>query len=163
MALQFFPMRQVVCASSLAPTDGILATFPNIYISIAVDCAFIVSQKGETIETGIYMMDNMVSMGSANQGSMDLNSVGNAGWLIGWNVVPIDPNLTNLSVEITFIQICTGSVLGSPPIKESGDGYSWLGQLMYTGHQTYSLQVKVTEGLTQVSYYVNWQASVTCN
>jgi len=160
--MHFYPIRKVVQPPLPATANSTDTATPNIYVKIAVDVAYLVSQKGETIDLGIYMMDNMVSLGSSNEGSMDLNTVGHPGWLMGWEVVPIDPCLTNLALEITFIQICTGEVFGSPPQPLSGDGYSWLGELTYQGNQSYAIQIKVTTGLNPISYYINWQATVTC-
>lgn len=161
--MQFFPMQKVVPASSLGPPELASPLAPSIYISIAVDCAYLIGQQGRIIDAGIFMVDNMIMKGSSKQGSMELNTVGDPGSIIGWDVFPIDPYLPNLALEITFIQICTGAVFHSPPIRRSGPGFSWLGQLMTSGQQTYAIQIKVTEGLNPVSYYVNWQASVTCH
>ncbi|MBI1227951.1 MAG: hypothetical protein GC192_22155 [Bacteroidetes bacterium] len=157
--MQFYPNNMVVrqAQSQAMPVAGAELT-PNIYITIAVDVAYVISQQGQSISKGIYLMDNMIANGSMGEGTMEITTIGNAGQVVGWNIVPINPYLNNQTVEITFIQICLGTVFGSPPVQADGNGFSWVAQLIYSGKQAYAIQIKVTEGLTPVSYYVNWEA-----
>jgi hypothetical protein len=161
--IRFYPPRTVVRAPA-ADTSHTQAPaiVPNIFIVIAVDVAYLIGQQGKQISSGIYMMDNRVMQGSSHTGALNLETVGQPGDIVAWNAVPIDPYLPNQRIEITFVQICLGTVFGSPPFPSAGNGYSWLAQLMYPGTQSYAIQIKVTEGLNPVSYYINWQATISC-
>lgn len=139
---------------------------PTIVIEIVVDVAYIVGQQGQTISKGIYMMDNMVNNGSTNEGTMDLKTVGNLGALVGWHVTPTDDNAVAMgqSVIIQGFQVCSGNVFGQAgfPEQQGGSGNYWIGQLMYSGSQTYQIQLEITAGaLRPVSYYINWEASIS--
>lgn len=159
--LQMYPKNTVVRQPEFSPLHAALIDIvPNIYVTIAVDVAYVVGQAGQHISNGIYMMDNSTVTGSLNQGGMMLSTVGRPAQIVAWNIVPINPSIINQSLEITFIQICLGEVFGSPPQKISGKGFSWLAQLMHAGTQTYAIQIKVTEGLNPVSYFVNWEAQI---
>jgi len=147
--MQFFPLNKVVFQPEAKPFTSTINA--DILITIAVDVAYIIKQQGNTVSNGIYMMDNSVA-GSTGEGS--------AGSIIGWNVVPIDPDLPNLDIEISFIQICMGSVFGSPATQLAGNGYTWIAELTYSGKQTYAIQIKMTEGLNSVTYWYNWIATI---
>lgn len=159
--MQFYPIKTVVRQSGQngIPINNAPLT-PNIYISILVDVAYVIGQQGKSITEGIYIVDNTFGNGSSGEGTMEITTVGSVGQLVAWNVFAIDPNLANQQIEITFIQICTGNVFGGAPIKIDGGTYTWLAQLMYAGKQSYAIQIKITEGLTPVSYFINWNANI---
>lgn len=145
---------------------------PQTAITIAVDTAWVASQQGKNISSGIYMMDNMVANGSTGEGTMELSTVCNVGSLIGFNTVPIDAlasTTTGDSVIITGFTVSQGSVFGGsgyprqqPALPNQPDGTYWIGQAMNAGNQTYQIQIVVTVGLLQpVSYFVNWDPFIT--
>ncbi|HTF03549.1 MAG TPA: hypothetical protein VK826_05960 [Bacteroidia bacterium] len=155
----FYPLN-TVCRERVSTP----ALTPNVFIVIAVDVAYLVGQEGIAISDGIYMMDNMVTKHSSGEGSMQLSTVGNVGWLVGWQAVPVATNAAELkqSVVITGFQVCDGNVFGQAgfPLQQPGAS-GWIGQLMYAGTQTYQIQVKVTAGaLRPVSYVINWNATI---
>jgi hypothetical protein len=108
-------------------------------------------------------MDNQVSNGSSGEGTLALSTRADLGSLIGFNVVPINPN-TGDTVIITGFIIQTGSVFGSsgypvrqPPLGSEPPGSYWIGQAMNAGRQTYRIQLKLTVGqLRPVSYFVDF-------
>lgn len=141
---------------------------PQAAIVISVDTAYVASQQGQNISSGVYMMDNMVNNGSANEGQMELSTVVPVGSLIGFETVPVNP-LSGDTVVITGFTVSQGSVFGSqgypqqqPPIGNQPAGSYWIGQAMNAGAQTYQIQIKVTVGLIRpISYYVNWDPFIT--
>ena len=141
---------------------------PQAFITIAVDTAYVASQQGKNIGTGVYMMDNELSNGSTGEGQLELSTVVPVGSLIGFNTVPINP-ASGDQVIITGFTVSQGSVFGGagypqqqPPIGTQPAGSYWIGQAMNTGHQTYQIQIMVTVGtLRPVSYYVNWDPFIT--
>ena len=141
---------------------------PQVAITVAVDTAYVASQQGQNIGSGVYMMDNQVNNGSTNEGQMELSSVVPVGSLIGFETVPINP-LSGDTVVITGFTVSQGSVFGSqgypqqqPPIGSQPAGSYWIGQAMNAGSQTYQIQIKVTVGLIRpISYYVNWDPFIT--
>jgi hypothetical protein len=139
---------------------------PTIGVTIAVDTAYIAATAGTSINTGIYMMDNMFQNGSTNEGQLELHTVGANGNLIGWEVVPIDVNAAanGVSVAITGFTVSQGNVFGSAgyPMQQDPAGTYWIGQLMNQGIQTYQVQIAVTVGaIRPVTYYVNWDPFIT--
>ena len=141
---------------------------PQVAITVAVDTAYVASQQGQNIGSGVYMMDNQVNNGSTNEGQMELSSVVPVGSLIGFETVPINP-LSGDTVVITGFTVSQGGVFGSqgypqqqPPIGSQPAGSYWIGQAMNAGSQTYQIQIKVTVGLIRpISYYVNWDPFIT--
>ncbi|HEX8131769.1 MAG TPA: hypothetical protein VF527_21920 [Pyrinomonadaceae bacterium] len=135
---------------------------PQTAITIAVDTAYVGGQAGKSITQGIYMMDNQLSAGSTGEGTLDLNTHVMLGSLIGFNVVPINPDLGD-QVIITGFAILQGNVFGSsgypeplPPLGSEPAGSYWIGQAMNQGNQTYQLQLELTVGqIRPVKYYVN--------
>jgi len=136
---------------------------PQTAIQVAVDTSYIISQGGQNISQGIYMMDNEVNNGSAGEGSLELHTRTNAGNLIGWEVSPINQN-TGDTVVITGFNVSAGSVFGSQgyPQQENASGSYWVGQAFNAGTQTYQIQIKVTSGgIRPTSYFVNWDPFIT--
>ena len=141
---------------------------PQVAIVIAVDTAYVASQQGQNINSGVYMMDNQVNNGSTHEGQMELNSVVPVGALIGFESVPINP-LSGDTVIITGFTVSQGSVFGSqgypqqqPPIGSQPAGSYWIGQAMNAASQIYQIQIQVTVGLIRpISYFVNWDPYIT--
>ena len=141
---------------------------PQAFITIAVDTAYVASQQGRNINTGVYMFDNQISNGSSNEGQMELSTVVPVGSLIGFNSVPITPNSGD-QVVISGFTVSQGSVFGGagypqpqPSFGKQPDGSYWIGQAMNAGQQVYQIQIKVTVGsLRPISYYVNWDPFIT--
>jgi hypothetical protein len=141
---------------------------PQAFITIAVDTAYVASQQGRNIGTGVYMTDNQLSNGSSNEGQMELSTVVPVGSLIGFNTVPIAPDNGD-QVIITGFTVSQGSVFGGagypqqqPPIGRQPAGSYWIGQALNAGKQIYQIQIKVTVGvLRPISYYVNWDPYIT--
>ena len=134
---------------------------PQTQIAIAVDTAYIASQGGAQISTGIYMMDNQLNRGSSNEGNLELHTTCANGSLIGFEVYPMDVNSGD-TVAITGFNVSQGNVFGGSgyPIQQTPD--YWVAQAMNQGSQTYQIQIKVTTGgLRPVSYYVNWDPFIT--
>jgi hypothetical protein len=154
------PSRLVV-----ALTSGIQV---NSCITIAVDTAYVAAQQGRNIGAGVYMMDNMISNGSSNEGQMELSTKVPVGFTLGFNSVPINP-LSGDQVIITGFNVSQGNVFGSagyprqqPPLATQPPGSWWIGQAMNSGSQTYQIQIAVTVGVIQpVTYYVNWDPFIT--
>ena len=135
---------------------------PPVAITIAIDTSYIISQRGGTVTTGVYMFDNQLDNGSTGEGILELSSCINAGQIIGFEVVPIDPT-TNDTVAITGFNVSQGNVFGSTgyPIPTPKPSY-WLAQAVNAGQQTYQIQVKVTSGgVRSTDYYVNWDPYIT--
>ena len=141
---------------------------PQAFITIAVDTAYVASQQGRNIGTGVYMADNQLSNGSSNEGQMELSTVVPVGSLIGFNSVPIAADNGD-QVIITGFTVSQGSVFGGagypqqqPPIGQQPAGSYWIGQAMNAGNQIYQIQIRVTVGvLRPISYYVNWDPYIT--
>jgi hypothetical protein len=135
------------------------ALTPVIAITIAIDTAYAAAQQGKNLGQCIYMMDNMVSSGSSQEGTLELSTVGPVGSLIGFNSVPIDINAAadGASVAITGFVVSQGNVFGAAGYPRAQRPDYWIGQLMNQGSQTYQIQIKVTVGaLRPVSYFFSW-------
>jgi hypothetical protein len=139
---------------------------PQSAITIAVDTAYVISNGGGLINTGVYMFDNRLTNGSTGESSLELNSKVNLGDLIGFEVVPINPNSQD-KVEITGFQVSSGTVFGSTgfPVPESADRSYWVGQAVNaTQSTTYQIQIRVTTGVIRpVRYYVTWDPFIGTN
>ena len=138
---------------------------PLTAITIAVDTAYVVSQQGQRINEGVYMMDNMEANGSTGEAQMELHTKCSVGSLIGFNAVPINSLSSNQgTVEITGFTVSQGSVFtasGTPQPQDDSGNY-WIGQAVKAGTQTYQIQLKVTNGgLNPTPYYVNWDPFIT--
>jgi hypothetical protein len=138
---------------------------PLTAITIAVDTAYVVSQQGQRINEGVYMMDNMEANGSEDEAQMELHTMCPVGSLIGFNAVPINALSSNKgTVEITGFTVSQGSVFTATgaPQKQDESGDYWIGQAVKAGSQTYQVQLKVTNGgLNPTPYYVNWDPFIT--
>lgn len=140
---------------------------PNASVTVAVDTGYVAAQQGRNINAGVYMMDNMVSYGSSNEGKMELSTVVPVGYTIGFNSVPIN-FLSGDKVVISGFNVSQGSVFGSSgypqvfPLGTEPLGSWWIGQAMNSGSQTYQIQIAVTVGqIRPVTYYVNWDPFIT--
>lgn len=141
---------------------------PDASITIAVDTAYVASQQGRNISQGVYMMDNMVSADSTNEGEMELSTVVAVGNTLGFNSVPLNP-LSGDQVVITGFNVSKGNVFGSngypqqqPALPNQPEGSWWIAQAMNAGRQTYQIQIAVTVGkIRPVTYYVNWDPFIT--
>lgn len=142
------------------------AQAPQTSITIAVDTQYIAAQGGRNIDRGIYMMDNQVNAGSTGEGTLELSTRTPNGSLIGFNVVPINPNSGD-SVVISGFTVSQGSVFGSQgyPMPQSNPpppGSYWIGQATSQGSQTYQIQIEVTTGgIRPTRYFVNWDPFIT--
>jgi len=139
------------------------ATFPNpqTQIAIAVDTAYIASQGGAAISTGIYMMDNQLNRGSSNEGNLELHTNCANGSLIGFSTYPMDVNSGD-TVVITGFNVSQGNVFGGSGYPLQQTPSYWVAQAMNQGSQTYQIQIKVTTGgIRPVSYYINWDPFIT--
>lgn len=142
------------------------ALVPQTTITIAVDTQYIAAQGGRNIGRGIYMFDNQVSAGSTNEGGLELSTRTPNGSLIGFNVVPINPNSGD-TVVISGFTVSQGSVFGSQgyPMQMGTPpppGSYWIGQATAQGSQTYQIQILVTTGgIRPTKYYVNWDPFIT--
>jgi hypothetical protein len=135
---------------------------PYATVTIAVDTAYVAAQQGRNINQGVYMMDNMISNGSSNEGQMELYTVVPVGATIGFNSVPIN-FVSGDKVVISGFNVSAGNVFGSAgypqqfPLGNEPPGSWWIGQAMNAGTQTYQIQIAVTVGaIRPVTYYVNW-------
>jgi len=132
---------------------------PQTQVAIAIDTAYIAATAGQSVNTGIYMMDNQANMDSSGEGSLELTTVCPVGSLIGFTVYPMDVNSGD-KVVITGFNVSQGNVFGNTgyPIQmDPSDGSYWIGQAMNAGRQTYQIQVRVTVGsLRPTNYYINW-------
>jgi hypothetical protein len=136
---------------------------PQTAIEIAVDTSYVISQQGQNIGAGVYMIDNQVNNGSTGEGQMELTTVCNVGDLIGFSVNPLNPN-TRDTVEITGFNVSSGNVFTSAgsPMKQTPS--YWIGQAMNQTSQTYQVQLKVTSGgIRPVSYFINWDPHITAH
>jgi hypothetical protein len=134
---------------------------PQTQIAIAVDTAYIAANAGQTITTGIYMMDNQLNLGSSNEGQLELHTNCNNQSLIGFEVYPMDVNSGD-TVVITGFNVSQGNVFGGSGYPLQINPNYWIGQAMHTGTQTYQIQIKVTTGgIRPVSYYINWDPFIT--
>jgi hypothetical protein len=134
---------------------------PQTQIAIALDTAFIASQGGSWVSSGVYMMDNQANLGSTNEGQLELHTHCNNHSLIGFEVYPMDVNSGD-TVAITGFNVSGGNVFGGAGYPLQQTPSYWIGQAMNTGTQTYQIQVKVTTGgLRPVVYYLNWDPYIT--
>lgn len=161
-----FPNMQVVRSLS----ENTLK--PQTAVTIAVDTAYVASQQGRNITQGVYMMDNMIALGSTSEAQMELHTRMAVGQLIGFHTVPINgEGPSGDTVIITGFTVSQGNVFGSsgyprqqPALPNELAGSYWIGQAMNQGTQTYQIQIKVTVGRLQpVSYYINWDPFITAS
>jgi hypothetical protein len=140
-----------------AANDALVA--PATAISIAVDTAYVVGQAGGQITTGIYMFDNMKSIGSTGEGTLELSTVCSVGDHIGFLVEPIDVRTTD-TVAITGFTVSSGNVFGGPGYPVQVTPSYWVGKAVNAGGpMTYQIQVLVmSDG---VPYYVNWDPFIS--
>ncbi len=141
---------------------------PQTAITIAVDTQYVAAQGGRNISQGIYMFDNQASAGSSGEGTLELSTVTVNGSLIGFEVVPINPN-TGDTVVISGFTVSQGSVFGNQgyPMEQtlpSPEGSYWIGQATSQGSQTYQIQIQITTGgIRPTTYFVNWDPFITSN
>ncbi|WP_306397615.1 AidA/PixA family protein [Telluria beijingensis] len=137
---------------------------PQTQIAIAVDTAYIAATNGQSVGTGIHMMDNQLNMDSSGEGSLELSTVCPVGSLIGFSVYPMDMNSGD-KVVITGFNVSQGNVFGNvgyPIQADPNDGSYWIGQAMNAGRQTYQIQVRVTVGtLRPTNYDIDWDPFIT--
>lgn len=159
-------------ATVTGPSRSLAAASLNVpnSVSIAVDTAYVATVGSGFISQGVYMMDNQSANTSSGEGTTELHTVGNAGQLIGFHVVPIDGEGGNGdTVVITGFTVSQGNVFTAagqpqqqPPLGSDPPGTYWVGQLMNQGTQTYQIQCAVTIGQLQpVTYYINWDPFIT--
>ncbi|HEX8131768.1 MAG TPA: hypothetical protein VF527_21915 [Pyrinomonadaceae bacterium] len=144
---------------------------PQTAITIAVDTEYVASQQGQNISQGIYMFDNQLNAGSTGEGTLELFTQTADESLIGFNVVPMNPN-TGDQVIISGFTVSQGSIWGSqgypeaePSFGSQPAGSYWIGQATSEGpRQTYQIQIKVTTGgLRPATYYVNWDPFIAAS
>jgi hypothetical protein len=134
---------------------------PPTQIAIAVDTAYAAGSGGTTITKGVYMMDNMLEMGSTGEGGMSLWTITPVGSLIGFSAYPID-TASGDSVAITGFEVIKGNVFSSLgyPIEQSTN--YWIGQAMNVGTQGYQIQLCITSGeLHPAKFYIQTQSLLT--
>ena len=146
---------------------------PTVAVSIAVDTAYIAAQASNGFVTsGIYMFDNMLAHGSGQEGTLGLHTVCNVGQLVGFRCVPIDAeqSLGDVVVIKSFLTVSgnvftgAGHPVQQPPLGADPAGSYWVGEAMLAGKEQYTIQVEVTTGVLQkVSYYVQWNATITAS
>ena len=161
--------RHATVSAAVAPKMN-----PQTAITIAVDTQYVAAQQGQNISQGIYLMDNRVNNGSTGEGTLELSTQAQDGNLIGFNVVPINPNLGDTVVISGFsVEPPPGQtgVFGSqgypepqPALGTEPAGGYWIGQATVQGRQTYQVQIEVTTGgLRPATYFVNFDPFITSN
>lgn len=160
-------MTATVVPESLSPRPLI----PQASIVIAVDTASVAAQAGSgPVTRGVFMMDNMVRNGSSGEGTLGLNTACDAGWLIGFRVVPVNAaGASGDRVAITAFVDLKGNVFTGaghpcrqPPVGALPAGSYWIGQALRTGTAAYLVQIEVTVGRLQpVTCYAWWTATLT--
>ena len=146
------------------------ALVPQVSVAIAVDTAYVAARAQDGyITSGVFMMDNMVHNGSAGEGTLALETVCNAGSLIGFQVIPIDAEGSqgDQVVITSFVDVRgnvftgAGHPIQQPPIGNLPPGSYWIGQALAAGTEVYQIQIEVTVGQLQpVRYFVWWTATL---
>ena len=84
---------------------------PQVAVVIAVDTAWIAAQGSSgKISQGIFMIDNMVRNGSSGEGTLHLHTKCNAGSLIGFEAMPINCIICNISANGAKLTVGTHDV-----------------------------------------------------
>jgi hypothetical protein len=136
---------------------------PQTMIGIALDTAYLTSLAPGTIpNTGIYMCDNRLNVGSRSEGQIELSTFCYPGDNISFCVQPIDSQRGD-TVKILGITVSQGNLFGGSlgtPKPANDDHTYWIGRIINGGTQTYTLQVLITDESGDF-YVITWDPYVT--
>lgn len=138
---------------------------PNTMILLALDADRFRASSGAA---GAYLVDNRVSLGSTNEGSLSLHTLCNAGDRVGFGVLPINPN-DGYTVTIAAIDVSAGPIFpaGYAPVAMSpawwfgAAGSYWAGKAVMSGSQSCRLTVHIDGGISPYSAMLA-TPSMTC-
>jgi hypothetical protein len=127
---------------------------PTVFIQIWVDPNSV--QNGTT--NGVYLDDNRVSNGSANEGTPNLLTEVTQNSVIQWNVFNIDPVSADLP-QLTAIGNASIWGASGQPVSDGQGGF--IGQAQSDGHANYQITFNVvSSGGSGVTVKVNPSMSV---
>lgn len=111
----------------------------TVFVQIWVDTNS--AQAGKT--TGIYLVDNRVSTGSANEGSASLQTSCTLNSYVCWQISAIDPNFTKAGGAISIQQIgnCNAWGASGQPQAAPGTVPAFTGQVQHPGTSGYSINL----------------------
>lgn len=111
----------------------------TVFIQVWVDTNAV--QAGSS--TGIYMVDNRTSEGSAKEGSGALQTEVTKNANICWTVMPIDPNFTTVGGAIELQSIGNSNAWGSSGQPQRLNATTFTGTAQNTGSANYALGLNV--------------------
>jgi hypothetical protein len=117
----------------------------SVFVQIWVDANAL--QNGQT--TGVYLVDNNLSHGSSNEGTVNLATNVPQGTNICWSVLNVDPTSnTILSIQ----NFGNASVFGNSGTPQMVNAQTWTGQVQATGNANYNInfsaQIPGSSGIT---------------
>jgi hypothetical protein len=111
----------------------------SVFIQVWVDTNAL--QNGST--RGVYLVDNRLNNGSANEGTVGLQTAVTNNSNICWQVFNIDPNS---STTLSIASIGNSSAWGASGQPESVTPNTFTGQVQATGHAEYKLTINAQAG-----------------
>ena len=111
----------------------------SIFVQIWVDSNALVN--GQT--TGVYLVDNNLNNGSANEGTVNLMTKVAVGTNICWQLLNVDPNS---QVQLQIQNFGNASVFGASGTPQQVNASTWTGQVQAQG--------------TNVPYNINFSAQI---
>jgi hypothetical protein len=138
---------------------------PQTIILIAVDADRF---RASTGASGVYLVDNRLSIGSVNECSPRLGTFCNAGDFVAFGVVSIHP-YDGYTVTIDSVDISAGRIfperyaprISIPTWWSGAQGSLWMGRAVIQGEQTYALTLHVDDGISPFSATMK-TALITC-
>ncbi|WP_454690129.1 hypothetical protein [Achromobacter aloeverae] len=126
---------------------------PQVVVRIMVDTsAVLMYANNDVINRGIYMIDNRALLGSAYEGTMELNTHVRARDWIAFYITPIDPTLED-EVGIIGFRPSSGDAFGDdgipvllPTSSTSPEGPYWVGRIDNSQNMTYQIKCRLRTG-----------------
>ena len=110
----------------------------SVFIQIWIDTNS--ATNGST--KGVYLVDNRVSSGSQNEGSVNLQTACTKGSYICWQVFAIDPNFTAIGGSVAIQSIGNSNAWGNSGQPQLV-GAAATGQVQNSGTATYQINLNV--------------------
>lgn len=124
----------------------------SVFIQIWIDTNS--AQVGTT--KGIYLVDNRVSSGSRNEGSVNLQTACTLSSYICWQVFAIDPNFTSIGGNIGIQQIGNSNAWGNSGQPQMLNNTTFTGQVQNPGSAGYQITINVQNpGMSGMTLTVN--------
>jgi hypothetical protein len=117
----------------------------TVFVQIWVDTNAL--QNGQT--TGVYLVDNNLNHGSANEGTVNLLTSVPANTNICWSLLNVNPT-SNAILQIQ--NFGNASVFGASGTPQQVSATTWTGQVQNTGNTNYNInfsaQIPGSSGIT---------------